>query len=152
MQVILMGDVPRVGRKGETKKVSEGYARNFLFPRKLAVPLTEGTLKNLKLVQVSWAKQAAKEKEAQLELAKKIDGVTLQIKRKAGDKGRLFGSVTSAEISELLHKHSKVEVDKREIITDHIKELGEHEVHIRFSHDAKATLKVVVLPEEEEKK
>ena len=149
MDVLLMENVVRVGKKGDTRKVSEGYARNYLFPRKLAVPLTVGTMKNLKLVQVSWGKQAAKLKAANQELAQKINGVTLQITKKAGEKGRLFGSVTNSEIAEALKKEIGIEIDKREIAADHIKELGEHEVHVRFSGDAKATVKVVVVPAEE---
>jgi len=148
MEVLLVHDVPRVGVRGETKRVTEGYARNFLFPRKLAVPVTEGTLSHLKLVQASWDKKAAKEREAFTKLAEKIDGLTIKVTKRAGEKGRLFGSVTGHEISDLIQRQAHVEIEKHHIITDHIKEVGEHEIHVRFSKDAKATLKIVVVPEE----
>ncbi|RCK79349.1 MAG: LSU ribosomal protein L9p [Candidatus Ozemobacter sibiricus] len=149
MQVLLIKDIDRVGKKGETKRVTEGYARNFLFPRHLAVPLTEGSKKNLKLVEVSWKRQEEKEREAFQAMAKKIDGLALRITKKAGEKGRLFGSVTNAEIAEAIAAETKVEVDKKNILADHIKELGQHEVTVRFSGEVKATVKVIVLPEEE---
>lgn len=148
MQVLLINDVDRVGKKGETKKVTEGYARNFLFPRKLAMPVTAGTMNNLKLLQASWKRQEHQEKEAFQKMAQQLESATYRITRKAGEKGRLFGSVTSTELAELFHRESKVEVDKRNIQADHIKELGQHEVTIRFSGEVKATVKVVVLPEE----
>lgn len=149
MQVLLIKDIDRVGKKGDTKRVTEGYARNFLFPRNLAVPLTEGSKKNVKLLEASWKRQEAKERDAAQALAQKIEGLTLRITKKSGEKGRLFGSVTSAEIAEAIHAESKVEIDKKTIVTDHIKELGQHDVTVRFSGEIKATVKVVVLPEEE---
>ncbi len=149
MQVLLIKDIDRVGKKGETKRVTEGYARNFLFPRHLAVPLTEGSQKNLKLVEVSWKRQEEKEREAFQAMAKKIDGLSLRITKKAGEKGRLFGSVTNAEIAEAIAAETKLEIDKKDIVTEHIKELGQHDVVVRFSGEIKATVKVVVLPEEE---
>lgn len=149
MQVLLIKDIDRVGKKGDTKRVTEGYARNFLFPRSLAVPLTEGSQKNVKLLEASWKRQEAKERDAAQALAQKIEGLNLRITKKSGEKGRLFGSVTSAEIAEAINVAAKVEIDKKSIVTDHIKELGQHDVVIRFSGEVKATVKVVVLPEEE---
>ncbi|MBF0499923.1 MAG: 50S ribosomal protein L9 [Candidatus Riflebacteria bacterium] len=148
MEVLLIRNVDRVGTKGETKRVTEGYARNFLFPRSLAVPLTPGAISHLNLVKVSWERKAAKEKNAIEVLAQKINGLTVRITKKAGDKGRLFGSVTSSELSDMIKKESGIEIDKHQIIADHIKELGQHEVNVRFPHQAKAILKVVVVPEE----
>jgi large subunit ribosomal protein L9 len=148
MQVLLINNVERVGLKGQTIKVAEGYARNFLFPRNLAVPLTEGTQKHLQLVKQSWERQEVKEREAAHTLAKQIEGLTIKITKKAGDKGRLFGSVTNSDIAELLHKEAKVTIDKKLIVTDHLKEIGEHDVVVKIIGDVKATLKVVILPEE----
>lgn len=150
MEVLLLKDVERIGKKGEAKKVTEGYARNFLFPRRLAVPMTEGAVRNIKLLEASWKRKAQKDLEAMVEMAKKIDGLSVRISKKAGEKGRLFGSVTSAEIAEAIHNATKIEVDKKNIIADHIKELGQHEVTIRFTADVKATIKVVVIPSEED--
>ncbi len=148
MDVLMINNVPRVGRKGEFKKVAEGYARNYLFPRNFAIPATEGAKKHLDLMKNSWEKQAAKEKQAYLDMAKKIEGLVLKITRKSGDKGRLFGSVTSAELAEEISKSANVAIDKKLVVADHIKELGEHSVTIRFTGDVKAHMKVVIVAEE----
>lgn len=148
MQVLLIQNVGSVGKRGETKRVAEGYARNFLFPRNLAVPITPGTMKNLEMLKHSWKRQEVKEKEEAQALAKKIDGLTIKIIRKSGEKGRLFGSVTNTEIAELIGKKIDMQLDKRTVVVDHIKELGEHEVTVKLFADVKATVKLAVLPEE----
>ncbi len=148
MQVLLIQNVGSVGKRGETKRVAEGYARNFLFPRNLAVPVTPGTMKNLDLLKQSWKRQEVKELEEARALAAKIDGLTLKITRKSGEKGRLFGSVTNTEIAELIAKKADIQLDKRSVVVEHIKELGEHEVTVKLFTDVKATVKLVVLPEE----
>jgi len=148
MQVLLIQNVGSVGKRGETKRVAEGYARNFLFPRNLALPITPGTMKNLEMLKRSWTRQEVKEKEEAQALAKKIDGLTIKINRKSGEKGRLFGSVTNTEIAELISKKIDLQLDKRSVVVEHIKELGEHEVTVKLFADVKATVKLVVLPEE----
>ncbi|HOT27452.1 MAG TPA: 50S ribosomal protein L9 [Candidatus Ozemobacteraceae bacterium] len=148
MQVLLIQNVGSVGKRGETKRVAEGYARNFLFPRNLAVPVTPGTMKNLEMLKHSWKRQEVKEKEEAQAVAKKIDGLTIKITRKSGEKGRLFGSVTNTEIAELIGKKIDMQLDKRSVVVEHIKELGEHEVTVKLFTDVKATVKLVVLPEE----
>jgi len=89
-----------------------------------------------------------KEQEAAKAIAAKIDGLTIKLTRKSGEKGRLFGSVTNTEIAELIMKKTDIQVDKRSVVFDHIKNLGEHEVTVKLFTDVKATVKVVVLPEE----
>ena len=148
MEVLMINTVPRVGRKGELKNVAEGFARNYLFPRNLAILATDGAKKHLQLMKTSWEKQAAKEKALYSDMASKIEGLTVTITKRAGDKGRLFGSVTSAELAEEISKLAKVDVDKKLIVADHIKETGEHPVTIRFTGDVKAHIKVVVVAEE----
>lgn len=150
MEVLLINNVPRVGSKGEFKTVAEGYARNFLFPRNFAIPATAGAKKHLQLMQASWGKQAMREKQAYLDMAGKIEGLVIKISRRAGDKGRLFGSVTSAELVSEIGKAANVEIDKKLVVADHIKELGEHAVTIRFTGEVKANMKVVVVPEEKQ--
>lgn len=150
MEVLMINNVPRVGRKGELKSVAEGYARNFLFPRNFAIPATEGAKKHLQLMKSSWEKQAIREKQAYLDMASKIEGLVLKITRKSGDKGRLFGSVTSAELASEISKAAKVDIDKKLVVADHIKEIGEHSVTIRFTGDVKAHMKVVIIPEEKQ--
>lgn len=149
MQVLLIKDVEKIGKRGDSKRVTEGFARNFLFPRNLAVPATPGSMKNLKLIEVSWKRKELKEQEAVKLMAAKIDGISVRITKKAGEKGRLFGSVTSSEIAEAIQAESKITVDKKDIVVDHIKELGQHDVVVRFSGEVKATVKVVVLPDAE---
>ena len=95
----------------------------------------------------SWEKQILREKQMFAELAQKIEGTTVTITRRAGDKGRLFGSVTSAELAEEIKKASGVEIDKKLVVADHIKEVGEHDVTIRFTGEVKAALKIVVVAE-----
>ncbi len=129
----MINDVDPVGKRGENKRVTEGFARNFLFPRNLAVLATEGSLKNMKLLQASWTRKTAKEKEAAKELAEKLNNLSIRVTKRAGDKGRLFGSVTNSELAELIQKETKIEVDKKSIVTDHIKELGQHEVIIKLA-------------------
>ena len=149
MQILLIKDIDHVGKKGDSRKVTEGYARNFLFPRSLAVPFTPGSQRNLKLVEVSWKRKELKEKEAVKLMAEKIEGLSIRITKKAGDKGRLFGSVTNAEIADAILAASRITIDKKDLVVDHIKELGQHDVVVRFSGEVKATIKVVVLPDVE---
>lgn len=148
MQVLLIQNVGNIGKRGETKRVAEGYARNFLFPRNLAVPVTPGALKNIEMLKHSWKRQEVKEQEEAKAIAAKIDGLTIKIIRKSGDKGRLFGSVTNTEIAELISKKTDIQIDKRSVVLEHIKDLGEHEVTVKLFGDVRATVKVVVLPEE----
>lgn len=148
MEVLMINTVPRVGRKGELKNVAEGFARNFLFPKKYAVLATEGAKKHLELMKDSWEKQAAKEKQMYTDMASKIEGLTVTLTKRAGDKGRLYGSVTSTELADEIKKAVSVDVDKKLIVADHIKEVGEHAVTIRFTGEVKAHLKVVVVAEE----
>jgi large subunit ribosomal protein L9 len=151
MEVLMINNVPRVGRKGEFKVVAEGYARNYLFPRNLAIPATAGAKKHFELMKSSWEKQLMREQEMFAEKAEKIEGTTITITKKAGDKGRLFGSVTSTELVEEIKNASGIEVDKKLVVADHIKELGEHTVSIKFTGDVRANLKVLVVAAEEEK-
>ncbi|HNX76753.1 MAG TPA: 50S ribosomal protein L9 [Candidatus Rifleibacterium sp.] len=150
MEVLMINTVPRVGRKGELKKVTEGFARNYLFPRNYAILATDGAKKHLELMKTSWEKQAVREKQAFMDMASKIEGLTLKLTRKAGDKGRLFGSVTSTELAEEINKLAHVNIDKKLVVADHIKEIGEHSVTIRFTGEVKAHLNVVIVAEEKQ--
>ncbi|MEW6709561.1 MAG: 50S ribosomal protein L9 [Candidatus Riflebacteria bacterium] len=152
MEVLMINNVPRVGRKGQIIKVSEGYARNFLFPRNFAILATEGAKKHLQLMKTSWENQAMREKKAFQDMATKLEGMLLKITKRAGDKGRLFGSVTSQELSDQIKRQAGLDIDKKLVVADHIKEIGEHSITIRFTGEVKAHLKVVVDPEEAEKK
>lgn len=151
MEVLMINNVPRVGRKGQIIKVAEGFARNFLFPRNFAIVATEGAKKHLDLMKTSWENQAMRERKAFEDMAAKLDGMLLKITKKSGDKGRLFGSVTSQELSDEIKRQAGLDIDKKLVVADHIKEVGEHPITIRFTGEVKAQLKVVVTPEEAEK-
>ena len=148
MQILLIKDLVNLGKRGDVKRVTEGYARNYLFPRNIAVLASPGSMKNLSLVKTSWVKKAAKEKEAAQMLAAKLGGATIKVTKRAGEKGRLFGSVTNSEIAEMIKKELSVEIDRKLIQSDHIKELGQHDITVRLAPEVKATVKVLVLPEE----
>jgi large subunit ribosomal protein L9 len=150
MEVLMINNVPRVGRKGEILKVAEGYARNYLFPRNFAIPATEGARKHLELMKNSWENQAMKEKKAFEDMAEKLEGSVLKVTKKAGESGRLFGSVTSQELADQIKSQVGLDIDKKIVVADHIKDIGEHPITIRFTGDVKAQLKVVVTPEETE--
>ena len=133
MEVILQQDVKGLGKKGDVVKVADGYGRNFLLPRGLAVPATAGNLKQVDLEKESQKQKRERElKEAQ-EVAARIQGQKLQIATKVGESGKLFGSITSQEIAERLKKQYKVEIDKRKIeLEEPIKSVGKHQVKIRI--------------------
>ena len=148
MKVIFIDDVPHVAMAGETKEVADGYARNYLLPKKLAV-LANSAASNIvqaqmKKVEVKRAQQAAE----MADIAKKLEGVEITLKAKVGEKERLYGSVTSADIAAGLAESTGQEIDKRKIeIEEPIRELGTHEVTIRFTHDITAAIKVTVEPD-----
>ncbi|MFC7440144.1 50S ribosomal protein L9 [Laceyella putida] len=148
MKVILQQDVKGTGKKGEVKEVSEGYARNFLFPRKLAIPATEGNMNTLKEKQRLEAKRKEEElKEAQ-ELGKRIDTLTVKLSTKTGEGGRVFGSITSKQISQALKQQHQLQIDKKKILLDEpIRALGVTKVPVKLHPKVSATLSVHVVEE-----
>lgn len=147
MKVILMTDVPALGQRGETREVAAGYARNFLLPRKLAVPATPANLKNVEHLK----RQRAKEEHRALESAKataaRIDALTLAVRARASEDGRLYGSVSAQDVVEFLEKH-QVPVEKRRVqLEEPIKAVGEYQVPVRLHSDVTATLTVSVAAE-----
>jgi len=146
LKVILLEDVKKLGKKGDLVDVSDGYARNFLFPRNLAKEATEGSLKQLKQEKDALAKKKQKELEQAKELAKVLSNTTVTLKVKAGEQGKLFGSVTSKDISEALKKQYNIEVDRRKIeLQEPIKSLGSYKVDVKLAPevDAKLSVKIV---------
>jgi large subunit ribosomal protein L9 len=147
MKVILMTDVPALGQRGETRDVANGYARNFLLPRKLAVPATPANLKNVEHLK----RQRAREEDRALELAKatagRIEGLTLAVTARASDDGRLYGSVSPQDVVAFLEKH-EVSVEKRRVVMDEpIKAVGDYKVPVRLHGDVTAALTVTVKAE-----
>lgn len=145
MKVILLQDIKGVGKKDQVINANDGYARNFLFPKKLAVEADAGNMGRLKSKQDSQAHKKELEKEHAQEVAKKIESITLKMKVKAGENGKIFGGVTSKEIAEVLKKDYQIEVDKKKInLKDTIKVLGNFNVEIKLFEGINAKLNVVV--------
>lgn len=145
MKVLLKQDVAKIGKKGELLEVKEGYARNFLIPNGLAVEATGGTLKQLDEEKKAAERRKAKERDEAQALAAKIKGTTVTLKHKAGEEGRLFGSITSAEVSEAL-KQKGFEIDKKQVVVDDpIRLVGKYEVKVKLHHEVTASLHVEVM-------
>ena len=141
MKVILLGDIKGVGKKDQVIEASDGYARNFLFPKKLAVEANNENMSKLK------SRKDTEKKEAE-ELAKKLTGIMLKIKVRAGENGKIFGGVTSKEISEGLKKDYKIEIDKKKIIlSETIKTLGNVTVDVKLYEGVMGKLKVDIIAE-----
>ncbi len=148
MQIILQEDVEKLGTRGQVVEVAEGYARNFLLPRKLALEANAGNMKRLEKMRAAFAKKEATEKGDAETLAGLLAGVSLEVRRKAGDSDQLFGSVTPADISEALAAQGFT-VDKRKItLADPIKLVGEYEIPIKLHREVTATVKLAVKKEE----
>jgi large subunit ribosomal protein L9 len=147
MKVILMTDVPALGHRGETRDVANGYARNFLLPRKLAVPATPANLKNVEHLKRQRAKEEHRALEAAKATATRIDALTLAVTARASEDGRLYGSVSAQDVVEFLEKH-QVPVEKRRVqLEEPIKALGEYKVPVRLHGDVTASLTVSVAAE-----
>lgn len=145
MKVILTSDVPKIGKKGALIEVAEGYARNFLFPRKLAVEATEGNIKNLMMEQARQAEKARQATEEAKRLAAKMEGLIVRLEAKAGESGRLFGAVTAQDIATALAKQHQITIDKRKIeIAQPIKVVGDFQVRAKLHPEAEATFRVIV--------
>lgn len=153
MEVILKEDVPNLGLRGDVVKVAEGYGRNYLLPRKMAMQATAANKAVIEQMKASAARRSATEKAQSEELAAKLQPVELSFTRKSGEAGHLFGSVTSADIAAELAAQG-FEIDRRKIqLSDPIKNVGEYTVGIRLHREVSAHIKVKVQAEvsEEEK-
>jgi large subunit ribosomal protein L9 len=148
MQIILQEDVDKLGTRGQVVEVAEGYARNFLLPRKLAMPASAGNLKRLEKIRTTLAKLTATERDAAQKVADALNTVVITLTRKAGENDHMFGSVTSADLAEELAKLGHT-VDKRKIqLAEPIRTLGEYQVPVRLYSEVTAEFKVVVKREE----
>jgi len=149
MQVILKKDVNKIGKAGQLLEVSDGYARNFLFPRDLAEEATAGKIADLNARQQNRKVREDKEKQAAEEKKKLLQGKVLRVTASAGESGKLFGSVTAAQIAEALLAQYVVKVDKRDIkLTEPIKQSGNHAVSVKLHAGVQAdmTLGVEIQP------
>ena len=145
MKVILLKDIKGTGKKGEVKEVSDGYAKNFLLPKKMAVVADNTNIKELNEKNKSKELKAKKEYEEAVELGKRMEDMSVMIYSKAGEGGRLFGSITSKDIAEQLKNQHGVEVDKRKISLDEpIRVLGSRFVDVKIHQKVTTKIKVDV--------
>ncbi|HHW43174.1 50S ribosomal protein L9 [Desulfofundulus thermobenzoicus] len=148
MKVILLEEVKNLGAKGAVVTVSDGYARNFLLPRRLAVEATPAKIKEqARQLAVERRKKEEEESRAR-ELASRMDGLTVRLGARTGESGRLFGAVSSKDIADALEQQHQIRVDKKKIILkEPIKQLGEHTVTVKLHQRVQVQIKVAVIPE-----
>ena len=145
MKVILTQDVKGKGKKGQMIEVSDGYARNFMLPRKMAIEATPDAVNTMKMNDKATQERIAREKAEALEISKTIRGLTVVVKAKGGGAGRLFGSITNQEIADSLKAQSGIELDKRKIvISDTIKTVGTYTVTCKLGYEITAPLTVKI--------
>lgn len=145
MQVLLVKDVPGIGKAGQTKNVADGHARNYLLPRGLAIIATTGAVKQVEALKLASAKREAETlSEAQL-LANTLNAIVLKFQVRAGANDRLFGAVTAADIAERLQQEHQIKLDKRKIELEHpIKDLGQRGVAIKLHPEVTAHVQVLI--------
>ncbi|MBR5125872.1 MAG: 50S ribosomal protein L9 [Oscillospiraceae bacterium] len=145
MKVILLQDVKGKGKKGQMIEVSDGYARNFMLPKKLAIEATPDAINTMRMTDKATQERIAREKAAALEIARKLREMTLTVTAKGGGNGRLFGAVTNQEIAVALKAASGIELDKRKIvIADPIKNVGTYTVTCKLGYEISAPLTVKI--------
>lgn len=136
MKVILLQDIKGKGKKGQLIDASDGYARNYLLPRKLAVEANSDNLNTMRMNDKAAAEKAAKERAEAMEISQKLKALTVTVKAKGGGAGRLFGSVTSAEISDALKEQHSITIDKRKLVLDEpIKNTGTYTVKCKLGYE-----------------
>ncbi|OOM71271.1 50S ribosomal protein L9 [Clostridium puniceum] len=148
MKVILLQDVKKIGKKGDVIEASDGYARNFLFPRKLAQEASESNMHILNNKKENERKQKLAELEAAQKLAGELKGKEIKIKAKTGDSGKLFGAITSKDVAELIKEQYKIEIDKKKIVMDTIKLAGGYEIDVKLYPEVSTKMKVIIVPQE----
>ncbi len=145
MKVILLQDVKGKGKKGQMLEVSDGYARNYMLPKKLAMEATADAINTMRMNDKAAAEKAAKERAEALEVSKQLRAMTLIVKAKGGGAGKLFGSVTNQEIADALKAQSGITLDKRKIvISDAIKNVGTYTVQCKLGYEITAPLTVKI--------
>lgn len=148
MRVILKQDIRALGKKGDIKEVADGYARNFLLPKGLAIEATPGNLKILSDQKEMTAQKELREREEAQELAGRLNGLVIDFKVKTGEGGRLFGSITGKDLADQIYQKTKIELDKRKLeIEDSIKSVGKYQVKAHLYKGITAEITVNVVPE-----
>jgi large subunit ribosomal protein L9 len=148
MKIVLRDDVDSLGRKGDLVDVADGYARNFLVPRGLAMKATKGVAKQAEAMRRNREALEARDREAAQAIAARLDGVRIEVKARAGEGGKLFGSVTNADVADAVRGATEVELDRRSIdLPEPIKELGPASLPVRLHPDVAVELQVEVVAE-----
>ena len=146
MKVILLQDVRGKGKKGQMLEVSDGYARNYMLPRKIAVEATPDAINTMKMNDKATQDRIAREKAEAMEVSRKLRGMTLTVTAKGGGAGRLFGSVTNQEIADALAQEAGIKLDKRKIVIAHtIKNVGTYTVTCKLGYEITAPLTVKIV-------
>ena len=150
MKVILLADVKDIGKKDDIVNVSDGYARNFLFPRKVAVEATPGASKEIERKRAAERKREAERRAAAEKKAASLRGKVVTVPAKCGSQGRLYGSITSAEVAAMLKEQFAVDVDKRKVeLAEAIRQVGEYKALVRLYPEISAKMTVRVVPGDE---
>jgi len=148
MKVLLIQDVENLGYAGDVKNVADGFGRNYLLPQKLADLATPGALKQADTIRKAAEKSRARETADAQAIANQLANLELVFTRRAGETGKLYGSVTSADVAEAIKAKSEIDLDKRKVaLPEPIRTLGQHDVTIRLMIDVATTVKVIVMPE-----
>lgn len=148
MKVILLQDVKKLGKKGDLIEVSDGYARNFIFPRKLAEEATANNVHILNTKKENERKKKLEELQAAQKLAAELKGKEIKLNVKAGENGRLFGAITSKDVAEVINKEFKLSIDKKKIVMDTIKVAGGYEIEVKLYPEVSTKMKVIIIPQQ----
>ena len=148
MKVILLQDVKKMGKKGDVIEASDGYARNYLFPRKLAEEATANSLHVVNDKKENERKKKLAELEAAQKLAAELKGKEVSIEAKAGESGRLFGAITNKDIAEVINSKFNLSIDKKKIVMDTIKVAGGYEIEVKLYPEVSTKMKVIIVPKQ----
>ncbi|CUO80451.1 50S ribosomal protein L9 [Clostridium sp. NSJ-49] len=148
MKVILLQDVKKMGKKGDVIEASDGYARNYLFPRKLAEEATANALHVVNAKKENERRKKLAELEAAQKLAAELKGKEVTVKAKAGESGRLFGAITNKDIAEVINTTFKLSVDKKKVVMETIKIAGTYDVEIKLYPEVSTKIKVIIVPQQ----
>jgi len=147
MKVILLQDVKKLGKKGDVVNISDGYARNFLFPRKLAEEANDTNMHILNMKKENERKKKLAEIEEAQKLAAELKDKIIKLEVKSGDNGKLFGAITSKDIAERINKDFNLKIDKKKIVMDTIKLTGEYDIEVKLYPEVSTKMKVVIVPQ-----
>jgi large subunit ribosomal protein L9 len=147
MKIILQKEVQKLGGPGDVVDVADGYARNFLIPRGLAAPASKGAVRHADRLRQTHEKRTRADLEAALAMAERLTAVSLRVPAKAGEDGRLFGSITVQHLAEEIEKVVGVPIDRRHLIAEPIRSIGTHEVTVHLHPEVNATVTVEVVPQ-----